>query len=483
MTTRRTRRQATDRSTARRCGIYLRISEDRTGREAGVGRQEPDCRALAERLGWEVAGVYTDNDVSAFNGKRRPGYERLKADLLAGKIDAIVVWHPDRLYRRSRDLLDLIDLLGETKPEVATVQAGTVDLSTPNGRLVAKIGADVAEHESEHKAERVKAWHRQRAEAGLHNGGMRPFGYCADRVTIDKAEAELIREGVRRILAGEGRFRIVSDWNARGYRTVGGSEWSPVRFRDTLTGPRIAGYRQHNGRLHPAKWPAIIEPEVWEQVKAAFKSQKAKPGRPASYPLSGILRCALCGNGLTGNRSTRNGVVHRYYRCNGKQSNDHGCGKIARNAARLEDHVIGEVLAALSGPGLAKALRARRKAVKGGDDTVAVIATLEGRLERLKTEYAVGGPNGEQMWTKADFVKLKAELEQKLAAAYARLGDSTAEPIDLPAGNLAGWWPTATIPERRQVIGFVVDRVLVHPVGKGGSNLYNADATEIIWKV
>lgn len=478
MTTRRTRRQTADRtSTKRRAGIYLRISEDRTGREAGVTRQEPDCRKLAERLGWEVVDKYVDNDISAYSGKRRPGYERLKADLLAGRIDAIIVWHPDRLYRRSRDLLDLIDLLGETKPEVATVQAGTVDLSTPNGRLVAKIGADVAEHESEHKAERVKAWHRQRAEAGLHNGGMRPFGYCADRVTIDQAEAELIREGVRRILAGEARFRIVSDWNARGHRTVGGSEWSPVRFRDTLTGPRIAGYRQHNGQLHPAAWPAIIQPEVWEEVKAAFKSQKAKPGRPASYPLSGILRCALCGNGLTGNRSTRDGVVHRYYRCNGKQSNDRGCGKIARNADRVEEHVIGEVLAALSGARLAKAIRARRKAVKGGDDTVAVIATLERRLDRLKTEYSVEG-----MWSKAEFVKLKAELEQKLADAYGRLGDSTSAPTDLPAGNLADWWPTATVDQHRRIIGLVVDRVLVHPVGKGGTNAYNPDATEIIWK-
>lgn len=476
MTTKRTRRQATDRPT-HRCGIYLRISEDRTGREAGVTRQEPDCRHLAEQLGWEVVEVYVDNDVSAFNGKKRPGYERLKADLLAGKIDAIVVWHPDRLYRRSRDLLDLIDLLGETKPELATVQAGTVDLSTPNGRLVAKIGADVAEHESEHKAERVKAWHRQRAEAGLHNGGRRPFGYCPDRVTIDETEAEVIREGARRILAGEQRITIVKDWNARGVPTVTGAAWSATMLRQVLSGPRIAGFRTHNGQLHPAAWPAILEPDQWEAVKAKFKTGKARPGRPASYLLSGILRCALCDTKMTGNKTTRKVPV---YRCPGPNSHAQGCGKLGRNAARVEGHVVADVLAALSGPGFAKALNARSKAARAGDDTVAVISTLEGRLERLKTEYAVEG-----LWSKADFVKSKAELEQKLADAYGRLGAQTDGDIaaELPAAsNLSDWWETATVEQRRRVIGLVVDRVVIHPVGKGGTGAYNADATEIVWR-
>lgn len=474
MTTKRTRRQATDRPARRRCGIYLRISEDRTGREAGVTRQEPDCRALAKRLRWEVVEVYVDNDVSAFNGKKRPGYERLKADLLAGRIDAIVVWHPDRLYRRSRDLLDLIDLLGETKPELATVQAGTVDLSTPNGRLVAKIGADVAEHESEHKAERVKAWHRQRAEAGLHNGGRRPFGYCKDRVTVDEAEAEIIREGARRILAGEQRTAIVRDWNARGVPTVTGTKWSATMLRQVLAGPRIAGLRQHNGRTYPAAWPAILPADEWKAVKAAFQTGRAKPGRPASYLLSGFLRCGLCGMKMTGNKTTRKVPV---YRCPGPNSHAEGCGRVGRNAARVEAHVVGDVLAALSGPGLAKALKARTKAGRG-DDTVAVVSTLEARLERLKTEYSV-----EAMWSKAEFVKLRAELEEKLAAAYARLDAQTDGNLaaDLPAGNLADWWETATVEQRRRVILLVVDHVVIHPIGRG-DNRYRPEATEIIWK-
>jgi DNA invertase Pin-like site-specific DNA recombinase len=65
-----------------RAGIYVRISRAADGSTLGVERQEPPCRALCERNGWEAAEVYSDNDLSAFNG-HRPGYQRLLTDAKA----------------------------------------------------------------------------------------------------------------------------------------------------------------------------------------------------------------------------------------------------------------------------------------------------------------------------------------------------------------------------------------------------------------
>src|SRR5882762_518631 len=140
-----------------RAALYVRISSDPTGLRAGVQRQRKDGLALAQRLGWEVTEVFEDNHSSAFTARRRPAYDRMIAAIKRGEIDAVVAWHPDRCYRRVRDLLDLIDLADERHLEVATCEAGEVDLSTANGRLMAKIGASVAEHESEHKAERQRS--------------------------------------------------------------------------------------------------------------------------------------------------------------------------------------------------------------------------------------------------------------------------------------------------------------------------------------
>ena len=62
-----------------RTAIYCRISKDRSGESLGVERQEQDCRQLAERLGWEVVGVYIDNDISAStkSRKHRPQYAEM----------------------------------------------------------------------------------------------------------------------------------------------------------------------------------------------------------------------------------------------------------------------------------------------------------------------------------------------------------------------------------------------------------------------
>ena len=45
---------------------------------------------------WIPRGYYVDNDRSASNGKARPEWERLLADIEAGRIDAIAAWDQDR---------------------------------------------------------------------------------------------------------------------------------------------------------------------------------------------------------------------------------------------------------------------------------------------------------------------------------------------------------------------------------------------------
>ena len=66
-------------------GIYLRISRDSERLGLGVKRQRGDCEKLVKRLGWEVGGIYEDNDVSATNGKPRPAYVRMMQDVERGQ--------------------------------------------------------------------------------------------------------------------------------------------------------------------------------------------------------------------------------------------------------------------------------------------------------------------------------------------------------------------------------------------------------------
>ena len=77
------------------------------------------------------------------------------ADIADGKLDAVVAWDLDRLHRRPVELEAFIDVADRHRLALATV-SGDVDLSTPQGRLVARLKGSVARHEVEHKSARQR---------------------------------------------------------------------------------------------------------------------------------------------------------------------------------------------------------------------------------------------------------------------------------------------------------------------------------------
>ncbi len=281
-----------------RTGIYVRISKDDEGSGQGVDRQERDCREMAERNGWIVSEVYSDNDKSAYSGAPRPAYEKLMTDIEVGALDAVVVWHPDRLHRRPLGLEHFIERIERTGCQVATVTAGDWDLSTPEGRLTARITGSVARKESEDKSRRLRRKHLQLARDGRPGGGPRAFGYETDKLTLRPEEAALIREAADRVLAGEKLYAVATDWNARGIQTVRGAQWSTMAIKTFLTSPRIAGLREHRvsgssdaPERYEAVWEPVLPVEEWERVGRVLEARSRRRERPArSYLLSGLIK-------------------------------------------------------------------------------------------------------------------------------------------------------------------------------------------------
>lgn len=102
--------------------LYVRISDDPEGLEKGAERQEADCRAYAESLGYEVIEVFRENDTSAFKQRTitlptgekvrrviRPLFRTLLSFLARGGAEAMNAYDLDRAVRDPRDLEDLID--------------------------------------------------------------------------------------------------------------------------------------------------------------------------------------------------------------------------------------------------------------------------------------------------------------------------------------------------------------------------------------
>src|SRR5438552_3007558 len=109
--------------------LYARISEDREGTHLGVDRQMEDLPALAGGRGDRVLGEFVDDNEPVYRRRVRPPQYRVMKKLVeTGAVNAIYVWHPDRLYRSLRDLEDLVDMVDDFDLTICTVRAGSIDL-------------------------------------------------------------------------------------------------------------------------------------------------------------------------------------------------------------------------------------------------------------------------------------------------------------------------------------------------------------------
>ena len=270
-----------------RAAIYCRISKDRekdpAKRGLGVERQEHECRELAERRGLDVVGVFSDNDVSAYSGKRRPEWERLVDDIKAGVIDVVVAWAPDRLTRSTKELEALIDLLDAHRVDVVTVMTGQYDLTTPGGRLVARQIGAVARYESELKSGRIKLKQGELARNGRSTEDRCPTGTDSSakvRLTsrpVDRADRAGDGAADHRGLVAAG---IERDLNARGVPAPAGGKWRYGQVRRVLLTPSIAGLRKYQGEaVGKAGWDEIVARSTWEPV-----SPSVRPGPEADPP-------------------------------------------------------------------------------------------------------------------------------------------------------------------------------------------------------
>lgn len=272
--------------------IYTRLSQDRGGGGLGVQRQEEDCRTLAG----PSPIVYSDNDISAFSGRKRPGYEALLTAIEAGSVSRIIAWHPDRLHRSLVELEHLVALAERHGIDIQTVQAGTLDLSTPTGRLVARLVGSVARFESEHKAERIRRQVEQNVAQGKRTG-RRPYGWLLNGAP-HSVEAPIVREVVGRLGGGEAVATVAKDLNRRGIPAPSSPKWSTASVRAIARRPRNIGMRVHHGQVVGRSVEQALVSEAEYRNALAFldgPDRRTQRGTTPKHLLSGIATCGQCG--------------------------------------------------------------------------------------------------------------------------------------------------------------------------------------------
>jgi site-specific DNA recombinase len=490
-----------------------------TGRDIkGRDEQTKDCqRFISSRSGLYVY-TYEEPATSAYKRKRvrlpdgrtayrviRPVFEGALEDLKRGqtpdgqRLDGLIVYDIDRLTRDNRHLEDCIEVVQHFGRPIIDI-TGTLDLLTDNGRTVARIVVATYNKQSADTARRVKRKHRALEQAGIPTGGRRPFGWEADKRTVKPDEAEAIRTGATRLLAGAPLGAVIADWNARGLTTAAGRHWVLQTIKNVFRNPRVCGYRSRNvrelnqetgkesvrvevvldenGQPVIGQWQPILTVAEWEAVTAVI-GRHAIEGRgrnSRTYLLTGTLRCGKpeCGAVMRAlkahvGRTKTPGLF--YYQCESKSQG--GCGGTSIAGPKVDTYVSEAVIAKFE-------LEASRRSEKGtpqqswsGEDELAKLRqqigelTAAWRARQIQASRYFGLLQG-----------LEAE-EQALTADRERWIAATTVASNRPL-SIRDDWPGLSLVEKRSYVEEALAAVIVLPAN--GKMRWNPDRLQLVWR-
>ena len=175
--------------------IYVRTSsEDQDG-----ASQRFMLANAAKARGWIDYGIYEDIGESGINTSR-PAFDRLKTDVLAGRVREVLVVALDRIGRSAIDVMTLMN--DWTRAGVVLVSLReNLDLSTPSGRFLVTVLAAFTELEREMIRDRQRAGIAAARAKGKHLGRPRKVvsPEALEEITLRRAGGESIR-GIARAL-------------------------------------------------------------------------------------------------------------------------------------------------------------------------------------------------------------------------------------------------------------------------------------------
>ena len=457
-----------------RVGVYARISDDRDGQQTATARQMEDCRAFAQRSGWEVADVFEDVDISAFSAKaKRPQFERMLGALRGGDLDGVLVWKLDRLTRQQRDLVRVSEACEVHNAFIASVTE-PINTSDNIGQFVAELPVAQARMESANTSLRQRRKAKEQREQGAPpSNGRRCFGYERKYTRIIEEEAALIREARDRLFAGESLRSLCFDWEARGIKTTGGNPWRTQFLRRLLMSATLAGHRELEGKLYPGTWTPILSLEDHRRLREHFGA-RAGGTRPATVGLlTGYIRCAVCGARMS---SSRRDDQARRYVCR-KTPGTGACGKTTTRAEPLEELVTEMVFAAVDDASLRASLEAKGE---GDDGLVTALRADEESLESLARDFYA-----DHLLTREEFFAARAALTGRLEANRMKLAKRSSNGA---VGRFMGQgallreaWATATLEWKRAIVGALLERVEVLP-GRAGRLPFDPERVRPVWR-
>jgi len=430
-----------------RVALYVRVSSKEQVDGYSIGEQIDRLKKYCEAMGWEVYKIYTDPGYSG-GDTNRPGLQDMTKDIVAGRIDKVVVYKLDRLSRSQLDTLYLIEKVFLANDTDFVSMSENFDTSTPFGRAMIGILAVFAQLEREQIKERMGMGKEARAKDGKwHGGSTEPIGYNYDKATealnINEYEAMQIREIYDLFLQGTPLRAIERLFKEKGYTHKHGT-WDPKTMRSVMRNKLNIGYIKHRDQWYPGDHDPIIDDDTFNKaVKLLddrleqFKLSGIKPGAQTTY-LGGFLHCKHCGGKYTKQANGRTTPKTLWYMCYSrckkvkKMIKDPNCKNKNWKMDELDTLVFNEIRQLALDPDYIRNARAEKLRQSDAPNKIEIIKKeiekLDEQISRFMDLYGIGKFTIDQVSSKIDPLnERRTGLEKELENLNASVGELTEE--------------------------------------------------------
>ncbi|MFE9434197.1 recombinase family protein [Streptomyces sp. NPDC006640] len=335
----------------------LRLSADSDGStsiewQRGVIRHHVSSPLLSGVLVGEAEDTDVSGSISPFKRPKLGMWLTARAN----EFDVIIAARMDRLTRRSMHFNELLEWAQQNGKFIVCVEEG-FDLSTPQGKMMARMTAVFAEAEWDTIQARILNGVQSRLENRSWLVGAPPTGYRIKAVEggkrkileIDQDFYPYVEEIFSRVREGQSTHRISRDFNSRGVPTWGdhlrklkgeetkGTQWQSTIINKFIRSSWVPGIYAYKGEavlddqgepvILPEKSLATMDEwtDLVDRIKPGPKAYTEGTRVSAKSLLSGIARCGNCGAVVTSllnsghvRKDGQKIPGHRYYRCSNK---------------------------------------------------------------------------------------------------------------------------------------------------------------------
>ena len=310
---------------------YYRYSSS-SQNEKSIEQQRELAHRWADSQGLTIAFEYDDYAKTGRNMKR-PGLQKLFAELDTIKPAYLIAWKNDCLGRSRADLMEI-----KRQVRDAGVRIHYIDGTNPgegaDSVIIEAISDGFAEYYSVYLSDNITRGIEFNAERGLACG-RKIFGYMVGpdkRYVEDPQTAPFVTQVFDDYARGASMQKICDRLNAEGMRTVNDCKFTPKGLNKMLKNRAYIGEYSYAGFIVSRAMPRLVADDVFEQVQKRFavnkrlgamtKAQLADMGDAApDYWLTGHLYCECCGSTMQGVSGTsKTGRKYFYYYCKNQRA-------------------------------------------------------------------------------------------------------------------------------------------------------------------